>query len=253
MRAIVLANRSDCDLGLVGTSLRARGYSFIEYLREDHQRWLPTPSGPERQQALDKALSEVELVVALGSGWSTYWPGVSEPVAAEASLLQETHRRQIPLLGICFGAQMLSTALGGTVEKAPRPEIGWYDIAPTAIGGPTEPATGATTGTGPLPAVLVGPWMQWHYDRFSVPDGFSLLAQSSVGPQIVCRDRSVGVQFHPEATETIVARWSEGTGVEELAAQGVDPVELLARTRDEMANAPRRCGALVDWFFDVID
>lgn len=235
MRALLLANRSDCDPGLVGSALRARGYSFTEYLREDHGIWLPDVS-PE---SVSRALMGADVIVAMGSGWSTYWPAVAEPVASEAALLREAHRREIPVLGICFGAQMLSTALGGTVDKTLHPEIGWHEVEPTE-----SFAAQRTQG-------ILGPWMQWHYDRFSVPDGFSLLAASPAGPQIIHRDRSVGVQFHPEANESIVARWCEGTGVDELAARGIDPDELLERTRTEMATAPQRCSALVDWFFDV--
>lgn len=234
MRALLLANRSDCDPGLVGTALRARGYAFTEYLREDHGTWLPDFS----DSAISAALEGSDLIVAMGSGWSTYWPGVAEPVAAEATLLREAHRHEIPILGICFGAQMLSTALGGTVDKSFNPEIGWHEITPI--------------GDTSLPGPLTGPWMQWHYDRFSVPDGFSLLAQSAAGPQVIHRDRSVGVQFHPEATESIVARWCEGTGLDELAARDIDPVELIERTRLEMATAGSRCADLVDWFCDVI-
>ena len=234
MRALLLANTSDCDPGLVGTALRARGYAFTEYLREDHSTWLPDFS----DATIAEALHGADLIVAMGSGWSTYWPGVAEPVAAEAALLREAHRREVPILGICFGAQMLSTALGGTVDKTPNPEIGWHEIAS---------APGST-----VPTALSGPWMQWHYDRFSVPDGFSLLAESPAGPQVICRDRSVGVQFHPEATESIVSRWCEGTGLDELAARGINVDDLLERTRAEMSTAGPRCAGLIDWFCDVI-
>jgi len=234
VRALLLANTSDCDPGLIGTALRARGYAFTEYLRENHGTWLPDFSGTSITHALDGS----DLIVAMGSGWSTYWLGVAEPVAAEAAVLREAHRREIPILGICFGAQMLSTALGGTVDKTLHPEIGWHEVAPVSD---TR-----------LPEALTGHWMQWHYDRFSVPDGFSLLAESLAGPQVIHRDRSVGVQFHPEATESIVARWCEGTGHDELAARGIDPAELLERTRAEMSTAGSRCTGLIDWFCDVI-
>ena len=64
--------------------------------------------------------------------------------------------RDIPLLAICFGAQVLSHALGGTVSRTDRPEIGWYELD--------------------APDVARGPWMEWHDDVFTVPEGFDVLA-----------------------------------------------------------------------------
>jgi GMP synthase-like glutamine amidotransferase len=93
--------------------------------------------------------------------------------------------------------------------------------------------------------------MQWHYDRFSAPDGFSVAADSPAGPQIIYARRCVGLQFHPEATESIVTRWSEGSGRDELQAVGIVPEELFARTAAEMPSATARCELLLEWFFDV--
>ena len=249
MRAALIAHRSDCDPGFVGIALRERGYCFVEYMREDSAVW----SGQ-----IDEILNHVDLVVSLGSGWSTYWPAVADHVVAEAQLLREAHRRQVPILGICFGAQMLSTALGGSVDKAATPEVGWYQISPVTPShtedGPDRALVSNVMTPAPElpPETWQGPWMQWHYDAFSVPDGFYCYATSSAGPQIIHSQRSVGVQFHPEATESIVARWSEGDGQDELAALGIDPEELCARTRHEAPSAARRCDALVEWFLATI-
>ena len=71
------------------------------------------------------------------------------------------------------------------------PEIGWYDIVSD------------------VPEVIAaGPWLQWHSDVVTVPPGAEELARSAVGPQAWRIGRTLCTQFHPEATETMLARWS---------------------------------------------
>ena len=223
MRAALIANREEADPGFVGKSLRARGYSFVEYLREDHNEW-PTLDG-------------IELVVALGSGWSTYWEHVAEPVTAEQALLATALQQGIPVLGICFGAQQLSVTLGGTVTKAQTTEIGWFSVKNVPETGHLAPKS-----------LTEGPWMQWHYDAFSVPPGATVLAQSPAGPQAMVCGRALGLQFHPEATESIVRGWSSGSGNDELNDLGLSATEILGTTRANLDDAARRCDDLVEWF-----
>jgi GMP synthase-like glutamine amidotransferase len=227
MRAALIANMNEADPGFVGRSLRRRGYAFTDFLREQHEQW--------------PALDGFDLVVALGSGWSTYWDHVAEPVQAEQSLLKEAMARNIPVFGVCFGGQQLSRALGGAVTKAQSTEIGWFsvenmpemvDIAPKVL--------------------FQGPWMQWHYDSFTVPSGATALAQSPAGPQAFVCGRALGLQFHPEATETIVKMWSSDDGVEELSSQGIDAEDLLAATRLHQSDSQERCDALIDWFLTTV-
>jgi len=227
MRAVLIANREDADPGFVGKSLRARGYSFVEFLREDFQQW---PS-----------LDNIELVVAMGSGWSTYWDHVAEPVKAEQLLLATAISQGIPILGICFGAQQLSVTLGGNVSKAQSTEIGWFSVE-------NVPETAHLTPK----SLTEGPWMQWHYDAFSVPTGATVLAQSAAGPQAMVCGRAVGLQFHPEATESIVRTWASGDGESELAAIGLTETEILNHTRAQLDDAARRCDDIVDWFLTDI-
>lgn len=223
MRAALIANREDVDPGFVGMSLRARGYSFIEYLREDHEEW--------------STLDGIDLVVAMGSGWSTYWDHVAEPVRAEQALLASAMQRGIPVLGICFGAQQLSVTLGGVVTKAQSTEIGWFFVENVPETSHLAPKS-----------LTEGPWMQWHYDAFSVPAGATVLAQSPAGPQAMVCGRALGLQFHPEATESIVRTWSSGSGEEELTTNGLSIDEIMGATRANLDDAARRCDELVDWF-----
>jgi GMP synthase-like glutamine amidotransferase len=227
MRAVLIANSEDADPGFVGRALRQRGYSFTEFLREDHQNW---PS-----------LDSFDLVVAMGSNWSTYWDHVAEPVRAEQTLLAEAVSRGIGILGICFGAQQLAVTLGGEVTRAKTPEIGWYQVFQVAETAKSTPD-----------CLTRGAWMQWHYDRFSVPAGATTLADSPIGPQAMICGRTLGLQFHPEASESIVRLWMTGQGSEELAAIEMTPDELMQETSSQIVDAEARCDELVAWFLKEI-
>jgi GMP synthase-like glutamine amidotransferase len=227
MRAVLVANRSDCDPGFVGQSLRSRGYSFTEFIREDHQNW--------------PALEGFDLVVSMGSSWSTYWGEVSQAVQAEQLLLARAIDQGIGVLGICFGAQQLSIVLGGEVTKAQSPEIGWYHVFPVAESLSIVPE-----------ALTAGPWMQWHSDRFSVPSVATVLADSPVGPQAMVCGRALGLQFHPEVTESIIRSWTSDGGEAELLAVGLTPAELLARTQENLDSAQQRCDGVIEWFLSLV-
>jgi GMP synthase-like glutamine amidotransferase len=227
MRAVLIANSEDADPGFVGRSLRQRGYSFTEFLREDHQSW---PS-----------LDGFDLVVSMGSNWSTYWDHVADPVRAEQTLLSDATSRGIGILGICFGAQQLAVALGGEVFRAQTPEIGWYQVFPVSEVAHLAP-----------PSLTHGPWMQWHYDRFSAPTGATVIADSPVGPQAMICGRALGLQFHPEATESIVRLWTSGEGETELSAIELGQDQLMRETSAHVQDSERRCDELVEWFLKEI-
>jgi GMP synthase-like glutamine amidotransferase len=220
VRALVIGNADDLDPGFVGHRLRQRGYLLTEGQREHAEQW--------------PALDGFDLVLTLGSEWNVGRPETAAPVAAEAALVRGVVRRDIPLLAICFGAQVLSHALGGTVSQTPTPEIGWYDVA----------VTGAP--------IAAGPWMEWHVDVFTPPEGFDVVATTAVGPQLVTGRRCVGTQFHPEATETMVRRWILEGGGADYRARGGDPDELLATTRANVARSRPAAEDLVDWFLDDV-
>jgi len=211
-----VANSHDADPGFVGEFLRGAGYAFTECHRERASDW------PD--------LAGVHLVVALGSDWSVYWDHIRGEVAAESALLQSAHASGIPVLGICFGGQMLAHALGGSVGRAPEAEIGWCAV---------ESAVPELAGD--------GPWFQWHADRFQPPAEAVRLARSDRAEQAFRVGRTVGLQFHPEVNESIVARWAGG-GAEELARYGISPDHLVEETRAQVARSRSACSRLVEWF-----
>jgi GMP synthase-like glutamine amidotransferase len=222
MRALLIANAADTDSGFVGERFRYHGYSFTECQRENLGDW-PNLEG-------------YELVLTLGSEWSVYWPHVADSVAAEAASIRTVHGGGVPIFGICYGSQIMAHALGGTVERAREPEIGWYHVATDAPG-----------------AIAEGPWMQWHYDVVTLPGGAKEMARSTVGPQAWRMGRSFCTQFHPEANETMIRRWANSDGGSaELLKYGVKSDQLIDESRRNVADSQPAAEHLVDWFVDRI-
>ncbi|MDQ3469379.1 MAG: type 1 glutamine amidotransferase [Actinomycetota bacterium] len=235
MRALVVGNSSDLDGGFVGHRFREHGYAFTECHREQPAAW---PS-----------LDGVELVLTLGSEWNVYRDETAASVEAEAAFVRDVLDQGVPLFAICFGAQVLAHALGGTVTRTDRPEIGWFDIDPLdrVVGA----AEGDETDDDHV-AVAAGPWLEWHDDVFTVPDGFVSLASTGTGPQLIRGERALGTQFHPEATETMLARWLRCGGAEQYRRYGGEPTELLAQTRTNVERSRPNAEALVDWFLATV-
>jgi GMP synthase-like glutamine amidotransferase len=219
VRGLVVGNGNDFDPGYVGQRLREHGYAFTECHRERPAEWPP--------------LEGVALVLLLGSEWHVYDEATAPLVAAEAQLVRDAVAARVALLGICFGAQVVSHALGGEVARTDDYEIGWYEV---------EPLEGAPGD------FVAGPWVEWHDDVFSVPDGFDVLARTASGPQLVRGDRVVGTQFHPECTETMLAGWLRQGGAEQYRERGGDPAAFLAATRANAEVSRPNAHALVDWF-----
>jgi GMP synthase-like glutamine amidotransferase len=172
------------------------------------------------------------FIVSLGSNRNPR--DTDDPaVAAELVLLERAIERDVPVLGLCFGAQALAAALGGAVERAPVPELGWTEIATD------EPEL-----------VPPGPWLEWHFERFTTPPGATEIARTPAATQAFRHGRHLGVQFHPESTVEIVERWAE-SDAEQLAALGHgDGSQLIAATLAERDAARAAAFTLFDGFLE---
>ncbi len=232
MRALVIWHDAAASPGLVGERLQDRGYE-LERLVVVGDVADPVYTGDFPDPHL------YDLVLAMGAPWSVYdRTTIGTWIGRELELLRSAHRGGVPVLGICFGGQALATALGGRVEKAPRIQLGWFPVRPTA---PDR--------------VPPGPWAEWHSDRFFAPPGSRIEAEDDLCQQAFTIGRSLGVQFHPEMTPTHVEEWLELGGQEadrQLAAAGITAAELMAATRANLDRARDDVGALVDWFLDEI-
>ena len=218
-RALILQHEKATPPGLMAPWL-AEQSAVVDTLRIDLDERLVDPR-------------QYDLIVSLGSEFAAFDDSVAF-VQREALLFEDAIEGDVPILGLCFGGQMLSRVLGGRVYRSEKSEIGWLPVRsndPELVG--------------------AGPWFQWHFDVFTAPPGADVLAVTDIGPQAFVAGRSLGLQFHPEVTPAIMEEWVR-VYPHELKAEGVDPKSLLAETKRRAAEAKRATWRLLDRFRDVV-
>jgi GMP synthase (glutamine-hydrolysing) len=140
---------------------------------------------------------EVDGVVAMGGPMGATDVAAHPALADERKWLAEAVDRQIPILGVCLGAQLLALALGAEVRQGERPEIGFATVS---VKDPDDPLLGALA---PEATVL-----HWHSDVFDLPQGARTLASSAATAHQAFRlGNAWGVLFHPEADAEMVEAW----------------------------------------------
>jgi GMP synthase-like glutamine amidotransferase len=174
-RVLVLQHHDFADPASLGDWLTARGFE-VEIRHADDEWTLPD-------------VRDYAFVVTLGSLNSSYDDSVPW-LARELDLLAAAHAAETPVLGICFGGQILARSLGAQTHPAHVSEAAFFEIDSDELGD-----------------VPRGPWLFWHDDRFDVPDGATPMGATPAGPAGFRLGTSMGLQFHPEVTPEVMDRW----------------------------------------------
>ena len=154
------------------------------------------------------ALDDIDGIVSFGGIESVLDGGLE----AEAELMRSAVAADVPVIGVCLGAQLLAHALSGRVVRRPRRMVAWV------------PLVGEWEGYG----------LHWNEDGFEPPPGAVELLQRPDGFCEAFRiGRATGVQFHPEvdaaALDGWYARWGDvlkPAGVTEADARAADARHL---------------------------
>jgi GMP synthase (glutamine-hydrolysing) len=218
-RSLILQHEAATPPGLM-TSWLDEQSAQVEILRIDED---DRPVNPR----------EYDLIVSLGSEFAAFDDSIPF-VPREAKLFEQALESDVPILGLCFGGQMLARVLGSRLYRSEQSEIGWLTVRTNDPG-----------------LVSPGPWFQWHFDTYTAPPNAKVIAETDVGPQAFVVGRCLGLQFHPEVTPEIMDEWVR-VYPHELESEGVDPQGLLAETRRRAQDSRRLTWTLFDRFRDEI-
>jgi GMP synthase (glutamine-hydrolysing) len=186
-KALVFQHVAHEILGTLNPALKKQGLRI---------RYVNFERDPEAQPSIDK----YNGLIILGGYMGVYEADQYTHIKTELKLIEEALKKNIPVLGICLGAQLLAHVLGSPVRKHIEKEMGWHDIQLTTAG---------------EKSLLLSHFnktekiFQMHGDTFDIPKSCEHLASSKVceAQAFSYGSKVFGLQFHLEADEAMILRW----------------------------------------------
>jgi len=185
-------------------------------------RYVNFGRNPKTRPVLDKYAALIILGGPMNADQIDSYPNLQ----TEVEVIREAIDRDMSVLGICLGAQLLAKALGGSVRPNPDREIGWYDVALTEEG-----AKDPVLSTFARQQCV----FQWHEDGIQLPDEAVHLASSPASKVQAFRygEHAYGFQFHLEVDSALIDRWLTVPNNQAIldAEQGnIDPAKIREQT-----------------------
>jgi len=218
-KLLVLQHVAHELLGTLNPLLKRAGFRI---------RYVNFARHPDAEPSLDGYAG----MVVLGGPMSVNDADRLPHLTIEMRLIEEAMKRDLPVLGICLGAQLIAKTLGAEVYPNREKEIGWYDVSPTGAA-EDDPLLMAFEAREKI--------FQWHGETFDIPKTSHHLAFSALCANQAFRydTKIYGFQFHLEVDEPMIHRWLRvPENRKEIAALGCanSPERIHNETGDYIAR-----------------
>ena len=190
-KVLVFQHVANKILGTLNPTLKERKLNL---------RYINFERFPEERPSIEK----YNGLIVLGGHMGVYEADLYKHIKVELQLIEEALKKDIPILGICLGAQLLAHVLGAKVTKSHIKEVGWCDIN-LKEEGLRDPLFSHFKSKEKI--------FQLHGDTFEIPKGAIHLASSSTceGQAFRFGKKVYGLQFHLEVDEAMILRWLENS------------------------------------------
>jgi GMP synthase (glutamine-hydrolysing) len=180
-----------------------------------------------------------KAIVILGGPMAVYEE--KKYLRDEEVLIKDAIKKQVPILGICLGSQLIAHAAGGRVYKGVRKEIGWHDVNITDIG-KQDLFNGIRDKTIRT--------FQWHGDTYELPRNAIIMATSKLYPQAFRIGSAVGIQFHLEVNREMIERWMKEYD-KEIKDENIRTFDIISGKIDE-ESLFNKCNVVYNNFSKLI-
>lgn len=232
MKPVLIINHSACE--------------SPNYLHEflDKQKVAYEKINHEDDELTSRHLENLSGLIILGSPVSANdslsW------IKKEIEFIQLALDTNVPVLGICFGAQLLARAMGAEVCSAASMQIGWHRVE-------TLQQVKTVLKNISLPQSFSA--FEWHGDTFSIPAGAVALFNSDcIKNQGFAYKNSLALQFHPEISESMIHQWLDRYAhcliKPDRCIQGKD--EVLENLQQRLSAQRLVADELFGWWLDRV-
>lgn len=187
-------------------------------------------------------------LVILGGPMGVYEADKHPHLNYEMKLIEEAIKKEIPVLGICLGAQLTAKVLGATVKLNKEMEIGWCNVEVTEDG-KKDPVLKNFKAKERI--------FQLHRDYFTIPKGALHLASSEVcnGQAFRYGEKVYGFQFHLEVDQPMIHRWMKIAGnlKDVESTKGVTVEKILQETETHIERSLELSTETFNRFIDLFN
>jgi GMP synthase-like glutamine amidotransferase len=239
MKIHCLQHLKNDTLGNVGTWVSLKGHRLTKTLLYE-ETVFPDPE-------------EFDMLLIMGGTMSVYQEEEFPWLRPEKEFAKKVINAGKPVLGSCFGAQLIAEVLGGKVTRNRFKEIGWHRVK--ALAGENtkgENANHEREIISELPSGLFPEFtaFMWHGDTFEIPVGAVRLFGSEA-----CRNQGfsygenvLGLQFHPEADRQWIENLIEDSGHELVEGKYIQSKEQIFRHENFLEDSRKIAFSLMEWF-----
>ena len=194
-------------------------------------------------QSLVCDLNAVSGLIFLGAPHSVNGP--ESWIGDEISLIRRAAALKMPVMGVCFGGQLIAKALGGEVLTSEQMQIGWHPVTTTKQGRALMVEANLPTGFHVF---------EWHEEGFALPAGATPLFSDNKGlNQGFVLGSCFAMQFHLEMTENMVNEWLERYQkcLPEPSLSVQTPQQVTERLSERLNNLHANADKIYDWWLNL--
>jgi GMP synthase (glutamine-hydrolysing) len=231
-KVLVIRNDAEEGSGQLGSLLSSRGFTQLELLGWEADYGLLSPG-------------EFSGLVVLGGAQGAYETETDPYLADEIKLIGEFVAEDLPVIGLCLGAQLLATALGGEVRPNTQKEVGWSDISVNEAGQQDDLMKHHPE---------VAHAFHFHGDYFETPPGCISLAASDLTQCQLFRFKNnvYGFQYHVEVDYPLIKVMCLNN-VEYMASHGVDAQAVVDQSRARLDDYLIRSANILNAWIDKLE
>ncbi|KKH91830.1 amidotransferase [Methanosarcina sp. 1.H.T.1A.1] len=234
MKIHCLQHLKNETLGNIGTWAALKGHRLTKTMLYEK------PVFPEPE--------EFDMLLIMGGTMSVYQEKEFPWLRPEKEFVKKVIDTGKPVLGSCFGAQMIAEVLGGKVTRNRFKEIGWHRVKALA----EENLNNGRGINSELPAGLFPEFtaFMWHGDTFEIPPGAVRLFESEACPNqgFIYKGNIIGLQFHPEADRRWIRNIIDDSGHELVEGKFIQSEKEIYGQESLFEDSNDLAFSLMDWF-----